>query len=567
MVNAHKIEKNLRSGNVDAAQLFAVSNIKDMADLLGVHESWGRFYYNLVKNHKAIQDDRAQSSGAAVRAAEALKKMDKPSVRRELYELQRKFYQRYFEIVLSSLNTSVGRHSSPPYAAVLTAAEVNAVLKESLDRIAELAKEEESRLGKEVTAACLDKYRALKERWSCLENLPLPIVIVNVQPIANTSFGLRRTTSTMCDASPLGSTGGCDPDLERLEHLGAMSKILNVFFQRQMKRVTKAVNKALNPQSLGLSVEKFPLPFNNDMLAAGGERAALTFGPIKKAARALNKAKEYEQEMKEGKKPNEVNGVPISQSDYVIDFLRCTIEVEDPYLVAVIFFVLLKAKIATCLRICRVKNKFVDENLPKHIQTNVLMNLLLIYPQTDVEFATSGLMGEFDPSMADKCMMVCELQITMKDFLTIKRLQHSYYDITRAGPAGLPHHLLTNGAFINPENLEWKVPSVVRELARKSDENSGAVKDERKNTNGDIEKLELKIKELNLENEKLETENMENDKVENDKVENMKLQNEKVENENNKIKLENEKLKIENKKLNLENYKLKIENYKQNVKL
>lgn len=124
--------------------------------------------------------------------------------------------------------------------------------------------------------------------------------------------------------------------------------------------------------------------------------------------------------MEEGKKPTELNGVPISPSDYVLDLLRCTIEVEDPYLVAVIFFVLEKANIAKCLRICRVKNKFVDKNLPKHIQTNVLMNLCLLYPSSADEFKMSGLMGNFNPSMVDKCLMVCELQITMKDFLTIK---------------------------------------------------------------------------------------------------------------------------------------------------
>ena len=125
--------------------------------------------------------------------------------------------------------------------------------------------------------------------------------------------------------------------------------------------------------------------------------------------------------MKDGNKPTEMkNGMQISPSEYVIDFLRCTIEVEDPYLVSVIYFVLLKANIATCLRICRVKKEFVDESLDKHIQTNVLMNLLLSYPKTKDEFETSGLMGEFDPSMAGICMMVCELQITMKDFLTIK---------------------------------------------------------------------------------------------------------------------------------------------------
>eukprot|EP00957_Ditylum_brightwellii_P203936 15336840-Ditylum_brightwellii.AAC.1 len=75
-----------------------------------------------------------------------------------------------------------------------------------------------------------------------------------------------------------------------------------------------------------------------------------------------------------------------SPSDYVIDFLHCTIEVEDPYLVAAIYSVLLKEEIATCMQICRVKNKFITKKLPKHIRTNVLMNLALLYPHDEDEF-------------------------------------------------------------------------------------------------------------------------------------------------------------------------------------
>ena len=55
-----------------------------------------------------------------------------------------------------------------------------------------------------------------------------------------------------------------------------MSKFLSTFFQRQMEKFTEEVNDTLNPQSLGLSSETFPLPFNN-MLATGGTRAALKF--------------------------------------------------------------------------------------------------------------------------------------------------------------------------------------------------------------------------------------------------------------------------------------------------
>ena len=43
----------------------------------------------------------------------------------------------------------------------------------------------------------------------------------------------------------------------------ALSKALNAFFQRQMEKVTDAVNEALNPQSLGLDAGDFGLL--NDM--------------------------------------------------------------------------------------------------------------------------------------------------------------------------------------------------------------------------------------------------------------------------------------------------------------
>ena len=99
--------------------------------------------------------------------------------------------------------------------------------------------------------------------------------------------------ATEFEASPLGSTGGNNPHLERLEHLVALSKALNAFFQRQMEKVTDAVNEALNPQSLGLAADDFGLPFNDNLRANNGKRVALSFGPIKRADRALKKAHEY----------------------------------------------------------------------------------------------------------------------------------------------------------------------------------------------------------------------------------------------------------------------------------
>ena len=109
--------------------------------------------------------------------------------------------------------------------------------------------------------------------------------------------------------------------------------------------------------------------------------------------------------MNKGEKDKELNGFNISPADYIIDILRCTIEVEDPYLVAVIYSLLLEQKIATCLQICRVKNKFIDAK-DSNLQTNILINLALLYPHNDDEFKKSGLEGKFSPSMSGKCMLI-----------------------------------------------------------------------------------------------------------------------------------------------------------------
>ena len=86
-----------------------------------------------------------------------------------------------------------------------------------------------------------------------------------------------------------------------------------------------------------------------------------------------------------------------------------------------------------------------------------------------MERRPAAMPGAFDPAMAGKMSMVCELQITLKDFLHIKRLQHSYYDITRVPRTELGAFLLSSGPFIDPETLEEEIPSVVQELSEQSD--------------------------------------------------------------------------------------------------
>ena len=48
------------------------------------------------------------------------------------------------------------------------------------------------------------------------------------------------------------------------------------------------------------------------------------------------------------------------------------------------------------------------------------MNMKLLYPRNEKEYKESGLKGKFDINICGECMLICELQITMKDFLLIK---------------------------------------------------------------------------------------------------------------------------------------------------
>ena len=366
--------------------------------------------------------------------------------------------------------------SSPSSSTRLEAAAVAAALDPVFDEIYAVARKEEERLGSDVTAVCMAKYKALKRRWQTIEDLPRVLAPSrNIQPVANTSWGIVHqgcTETSEASWNPVGSKGS-DPVMARLEHLVCVAKGCSSHFTRQVVLVVRAVNGASNAQELGLDAKAFPLPLSNEkafQVDDDGRRLRHRIGPLKGLSRARVKAEEYGREMETNpeERPSSVNGVPVSPADFVIDFLRATLEVEAPYLVAVLFHVFSKRKHATCLRLCRTKNKFVDEELEPHIRTNLLLNLELLYPWTREMFEESGMPGEFCESLVGQVMTVVEVQITMRLFLKIKKLQHKYYAITRAERDELPALLLRGGAFVDPNTMAQVVPQVVLDMAPSS---------------------------------------------------------------------------------------------------
>ena len=126
--------------------------------------------------------------------------------------------------------------------------------------------------------------------------------------------------------------------------------------------------------------------------------------------------------MVKGEKKCEVASLPISPADYILDFVRATVEVEDPYLVGVLFSVIANETYSKYLRLCRIKNKFMDEAIDEETRTNVLLNLDLLYPETREDFEASGMLGEFQEPLKTKVITVVELQITLSNFLLIKKI-------------------------------------------------------------------------------------------------------------------------------------------------
>lgn len=246
------------------------------------------------------------------------------------------------------------------------------------------------------------------------------------------------------------------------------------YFKKCCEDTVKIVNEASKISDLDEFVSSHGIPYldfdDSPENLVKGKRLSLQFGSIKGIERAVVKAEEKRDEMDEGKIPSRVlpsslNNIQsariLTGLDYVLDWLRATVCAQDPYLLSVFFAVIQEN--SRMFRLQRVKNKFFDDQYEENIRTNVLINLFLLYPPDEDTYRSSKLhFGKFDPQLAGKPLTSCEIQLTLNDYLTIKGLMHTYYEIKRSTTGALA--ILKHPIFMNDFTLEPQIPDVVREI-------------------------------------------------------------------------------------------------------
>jgi len=322
-------------------------------------------------------------------------------------------------------------------------------------------------------------YKHLGVRWELLKDIKMDNAktFPHIQPISISTLNMQRSSSqrhlmparrgsVSTESAPRrGSIDGAQPTDALMSRVYAQS--LAPYFRKCCENLLARVNDCKDVTDLcDLSKFGFPcLEFDNK-LHVHGKRGDVMFGPIKGIDRVLVKAEEKQEEIDNGKLPRfckDGKGRPrrLRGIDYVLDWLRATVYSQDPYVLSVFFLLLQESN--EMFEVQRVKNKFFDMKYPENIRTNVLINLLLKYPATLDSYRVSGLiLGDFDPELAGKALTSCEIQLTLMDFLMIKSLMHTYYEVKRSSEGAAS--VLERPIFMNADTMKSALPAVVKEI-------------------------------------------------------------------------------------------------------
>jgi hypothetical protein len=335
------------------------------------------------------------------------------------------------------------------YAADAAKNRVDELLDEAIDQISQENQRIES-----LTQMRRNYYSAASARWELLRRIEFRTTQRAVQPLG---WGGRSSEA----ATFLG-----DRRTRYLRLARDHARELMEYFRSTLEDLVERVNDCETVEGLRINWKKLEesshrMDFDQRRLLAGETsrlaeaRLRFTCGPLKSLARARVKAEEYEDEIHDSKKAHVgEDGRRLLGCDYVLDWLRGTVVSEDPYNLYV-FFLLLRSEedrgIGARFHIQRVKNKFFDERYPNLIRTNALINLLLLYPADAKAFEKSGIRGKWDAKFAGEPCASVEVQLTLNDYLTIKNLMHTYYDVMRAeDPRSF---LIENPIFVDADTL------------------------------------------------------------------------------------------------------------------
>ena len=378
-------------------------------------------YDSLARYCRAVSEDTIERDK---QVGELKDRLDDPNARDRVVALQREMFALVFKTDALGAPTDA---ASARMAAIQS--ELAAVVKTEVRRLGEL------------TAARTSYYSIMKVRWEML--------------------GLVKMETSKPPIQPGGGGHGIAPLLQQSTLVArASAKLLLPYFKHSLQAIVDELNGSEGGVKTDAGPPFAPLPFLSHNRIRG-LHATLMFGPIKDVARSSDKVAEYDAEIAAGTKPSMHEGRRLSGISYVLDWLRATVSAEDPYVLVVFFLRLRRCKAFSVLR---VKNKIAHPAPTDgaNIRTNVLINLILKYPASEAEYDAASLtiLGPFDSSLAGKELMACEVQLTLGDFVTIKRLMHAYYDLERSAD---PNFVLQSPVFVD-EGLQPKTPSVMIEL-------------------------------------------------------------------------------------------------------
>jgi len=93
----------------------------------------------------------------------------------------------------------------------------------------------------------------------------------------------------------------------------------------------------------------------------------------------------------------------------------------------------------------------------------VLINVVLLYPPTEECYDQTKLSksGPFESSRVGEELTSCEVQLTLRDFHTIKELQHIFYDVDRSSDENF---ILWEPIFLSKDTLEKEDPPVLKDI-------------------------------------------------------------------------------------------------------